>query len=80
MRLEAGRWYYTAPRVLNNDFEPGFYIKHFVKDMHIVQQEMKDKNELQMLNSVCSMYEELEKNGEGNKGTQALLHYYENVK
>ena len=48
--------------------------------MHIVQQEMKDKNELQMLNSVCSMYEELEKNGEGNKGTQALLHYYENVK
>ena len=78
----AGSWQmdHTAPRVLNNDFEPGFYIKHFVKDMHIVQQEMKDKNELQMLNSVCSMYEELEKNGEGNKGTQALLHYYENVK
>ena len=47
---------HTAPRVLNNDFEPGFYIKHFVKDMHIVQQEMKDKNELQMLNSVFLPY------------------------
>lgn len=75
----AGSWQidHNAPRVLNNDFEPGFYIKHFVKDMHIIQQEMKGKHELEMLHTVCSMYEKLEENGESDNGTQALLHYYE---
>ena len=66
----AGSWQIdnTAPRVLANDFAPGFYIKHFIKDMHIVQQEM--------LEAVCNMYEALAGMGEENNGTQALVHYY----
>ena len=41
----AGSWQIdnTAPRVLADDFAPGFYIKHFIKDMHIVQQEMEQQ-------------------------------------
>lgn len=58
----AGSWQInnTAPRVLKNDFAPGFYIKHFIKDMHIVQEEM-GKQHLDMLDTVCHMYEELAK-------------------
>lgn len=76
----AGSWQLknTAPRVLNKDFAPGFYIKHFIKDMRIVQDEMQQQGmQLEMLDTVCKMYEDLVKQGEENNGTQALLHYYE---
>lgn len=77
----AGSWQInnTAPRVLKKDFNPGFYIKHFVKDMHIVQEEAKNHHAtLPMLNTVCTEYEELMEQGLENLGTQALIHYYEN--
>ena len=35
------------------------------------------KQHLDMLDTVCHMYEELAKKGEENAGTQALIHYYE---
>lgn len=76
----AGSWQLSnmAPRVLQNDFDPGFYIKHFIKDMHIIQDEMLQKNmQLPMLNRVCQLYEELAETGEENKGTQALVHIYQ---
>lgn len=79
----AGSWQInnTAPRVLKEDFAPGFYIKHFIKDMHIVQDAMKEQGvPLDMLDQVCRMYEKLADEGEENNGTQALLHYYTNRK
>lgn len=74
----AGSWQIknTAPRVLKNDFAPGFYIKHFIKDMHIVQDVMKDDH-LIMLDSVCNTYEELANTGHANEGSQAFIKYYE---
>ena len=74
----AGSWQInnTAPRVLKEDFAPGFYIKHFIKDMHIVQEEMGEQH-LDMLDTICHMYEALAQQGEENNGTQALIHYYE---
>ena len=77
----AGSWQleHTAPRVLANDFQPGFYIKHFIKDMNIIKAEMNAKDmELMMLNTVLEMYRTLAENGEENLGTQALIHYYDN--
>lgn len=76
----AGSWQMdnNAPKIITKDYEPGFYIKHFVKDMHIVQEVMENNDEtLNMLNSVCSMFENLEKSGYENEGTQALIEYYE---
>ena len=37
----AGSWSLSnlAPRMLNGNFEPGFYIKHFIKDMKIALDE-----------------------------------------
>ena len=76
----AGSWQLnnTAPRVLKGDFQPGFFIKHFIKDMHIIQDVMAEKGEhLKMLDTVCSLYEELAANGHENEGTQALIKVYE---
>ena len=37
----AGSWSLSnlAPRMLKGDFEPGFYVKHFMKDMKIALEE-----------------------------------------
>src|SRR5690606_39070705 len=37
----AGSWSLSnlAPRMLNGNFEPGFYVKHFLKDMNIALEE-----------------------------------------
>lgn len=75
----AGSWQINnmAPRVLDNDLDPGFFIKHFTKDMRITKEVMEEHNvTLQMLESVYRMYETLENNGLGEYGTQALIKYY----
>lgn len=76
----AGSWQMTnmAPRILNGDFDPGFFIKHYVKDMNIAASEASDVNlELGVLNNVLEMYKKLEEEGMGDLGTQALIKYYE---
>lgn len=75
----AGSWQLTnmAPRVLKGDLKPGFFIKHFIKDMKIVQDEAaKCGVNLEMLNTVLGIYETMSKNGLSDEGTQALIEYY----
>ncbi|MCR5300162.1 MAG: NAD(P)-dependent oxidoreductase [Erysipelotrichaceae bacterium] len=68
----------TVPRVLNGDYEPGFYIKHFIKDMRIALEESKKNDYIPVvLSAVCGMYEELAAKGFENLGTQAIIKYYE---
>lgn len=68
----------TVPRVLNGDLEPGFYIKHFIKDMRIAIDE-SEKNDYYpvVLTTVCKMYEELASKGLEDLGTQAIIKYYD---
>lgn len=76
----AGSWQmdYNAPKMLKGDVTPGFYIKHYIKDMRIAQTEGKDVDlVMPVLDTVLKMYEELDKDGMGDLGTQALLKYYE---
>jgi 3-hydroxyisobutyrate dehydrogenase-like beta-hydroxyacid dehydrogenase len=75
----AGSWQLQnmAPRVLKEDFGPGFFIKHFIKDMRIVNQEMNERDTyLKMLNTVLALYEEMANQGHENDGTQALIKLY----
>lgn len=75
----AGSWQISnmAPRVLAGDHDPGFFIKHFVKDMRIVEEEMTERNvRLPMLDTVLQLYERMEEEGEGDLGTQALIRLY----
>ena len=57
--------------------QPGFYIKHFIKDMRIADEEGSIRGlHLNVLNDVLDMYLKLMADGEGNLGTQALVKYY----
>lgn len=76
----AGSWQLSnmAPRALAGDFAPGFFIKHFIKDMKIVRDESRKAGvELEMLNTVLSLYEKMAEMGLENDGTQALIKYYQ---
>lgn len=66
-----------APRILDNDFAPGFYVKHFVKDMRIAM-ESADRMGLELpgLATAKRLYTHLERNGGANLGTQALWLLY----
>lgn len=75
----AGSWSLTnlAPRMLNGDFAPGFYMKHFIKDMGIALDEAKRMNlQLPGLELAYSMYQDLAEKGLENEGTQALHKAY----
>jgi 3-hydroxyisobutyrate dehydrogenase len=68
-----------GPRILKNDFEPGFRIIHFVKDMGLVLSECeKMKIKLPGLELVHQLYSKLLTQDYGQKGTQALIHALEN--
>ncbi|KAB7707888.1 NAD-binding protein [Bacillus aerolatus] len=75
----AGSWSLSnlAPRMIQGDFAPGFYVKHFIKDMRIAMEE-SEKMELDLpgLALAKRMYEELASKGEAESGTQALLKYW----
>ena len=67
-----------APRIIKDDFNPGFFIKHFIKDMRIACSESKAMNvDLPGLELVLSLYEECQKRELENCGTQALYKLYE---
>ena len=75
----AGSWQITnmAPRALAGDFAPGFFVKHFIKDMKIIREEAAQRGvELEMLDSVLHLYEEFAAAGGENEGTQALIDFY----
>ena len=66
-----------APRMLDGDFEPGFFVEHFVKDLGIALAEAADLGlDLPGLTGAARLYRLLESRGLGRKGTQALLLLY----
>lgn len=76
----AGSWQMSnmAPRMLKGDFAPGFFVKHYIKDMNIACEEADDRKvELPILEEVRRMYKAIEEDGMGDLGTQALIKYYE---
>ncbi|NGZ78238.1 NAD(P)-dependent oxidoreductase [Saccharibacillus sp. VR-M41] len=67
-----------VPRMLDGDFEPGFYIKHFIKDMGIALESAADMGlELPGLKLAESLYRKLADAGYADKGTQALYKLWE---
>lgn len=69
-----------APRIIKGDFDPGFYIKHFIKDMRIALEEAELMGmETPGLQLAESLYERLAALGEEESGTQALYKYWKKV-
>ena len=70
----------VARKGLDGDFNPGFMLKHFGKDLAIGNETATAYGaSLPILAMVLHEVRKLEQAGEGNLGTQALLKYY-NVK
>jgi len=77
----AGSWSLSnlAPRMIKGDFAPGFYIKHFVKDMGIALSEGESMGfHAPGLELAKSLYDQLIELGEGDSGTQALYKLLKN--
>ena len=63
-----------APRILRRDFEPGFFVSHFIKDMAIALSEARRMSlALPGLALVEQLYLAVQANGGGRRGTQALV-------
>lgn len=72
----AGSWSLSnyGPRMMANDFDPGFFVEHFVKDMGIALDEAKRmKLSLPGLALAHQLYVALQAQGGSRNGTQALL-------
>ena len=72
----AGNWSLSnySPRILKKDFTPGFFVKHFIKDLKIALDEA-DKMGIDLPSTTLAkdLYEKLADKGFENDGTQALI-------
>jgi 3-hydroxyisobutyrate dehydrogenase len=69
-----------GPRILARNFEPGFYVEHFIKDMGIALAEAENMNLcLPGLALAKQLYEAVRAQGYGRKGTQALMLALEHI-
>lgn len=78
----AGCWSINnlGPRIVNGNFDPGFFIKHFVKDMGIALQESKQMNlSLPGLALAYQFYISAMAVGLENLGTQGLYKVFANM-
>src|SRR5207249_2539253 len=63
-----------APRMLKGDFEPGFFVEHFIKDMGIALDEAQRMGlALPGLALAHQLYLAVQAQGWGRKGTHALM-------
>lgn len=75
----AGSWSLSnlGPRMIAGNFEPGFYVKHFIKDMGIALESAREMGlDTPGLALAESLYKQLASEGYENKGTQVLFKYY----
>ena len=75
----AGSWSLSnlVPRIIAGDYAPGFYVKHFIKDMAIAIEAADSMGvEVPGLKLAKSLYAKLAEAGGENYGTQALYKLY----
>lgn len=66
-----------APRILREDYAPGFFVKHFVKDLRLALEESgRTDTSLPGLTLAKRLYELLQDEGGAELGTQALWLLY----
>ena len=75
----AGSWSLNnmGPRMIARNFEPGFYIKHFIKDMTIAAISSSRMGlETPGLDLALSLYKKMAEKGFENDGTQGLFRLF----
>ena len=67
-------------KILKEDYAPGFFMKHFIKDMKLALTEAnRSEVNLDVLSQTLANYEMLEAEGYGDLGTLALMKYYQEL-
>ncbi len=66
---------YNGMKMIKGDHQPGFYVKHFLKDLKLVLEEKKDLK-LEVVETVAKAYQMLSDQGYQDKGTQSIIDYY----
>lgn len=65
-------------KIVAGDYRPGFFVRHFIKDMKIAQGEAQQSGlELNVLAQALAEYESLNDAGLGEAGIQSLIRYYQ---
>jgi 3-hydroxyisobutyrate dehydrogenase len=63
-----------APRILQRNFDPGFFVEHFIKDMGLALEESKRMGlTLPGLTLAHQLYQTVHTLGHGRSGTHALM-------
>lgn len=66
-----------GPRILKGDYAPGFYVKHFIKDLRIALEQADEMGiDLPGTRLAKELYDKLAAAGDENLGTQALMKLY----
>ncbi len=73
----AGSWQalINGKKMVDKDYKPGFYVKHFLKDLKLVLAEKEDLS-LPVLEQVTKAHDVLSENGFSDLGTQSFIEYY----
>ena len=66
---------HNGRKMIDKDYEPGFFIKHYLKDLKLAMSE-KDNLDLKVLETVTKAYQVLSDKGFSEKGTQSIIEYY----
>ncbi len=75
----AGSWSLSnlAPRALDDNYDPGFFVKHFIKDMGIALDSAKEMGlKLPGLALAKDLYDRVAADGGADDGTHALFRFY----
>lgn len=65
---------HNGPKMINKDYQPGFYLKHFLKDLKLVIEE-KGHLKLEVLEQATKAYETLSNLAYQDTGTQSIIEY-----
>lgn len=66
-----------GPKILAGNYQPGFFIKHIIKDLKLASQEAANLDlDLDVVPVVLKNFEELQEKGLGDEGSQALVKHY----
>jgi 3-hydroxyisobutyrate dehydrogenase len=72
----AGSWSLSnlGPRIIDNNFDPGFFVEHFIKDMGIALEESRRMGlSMPGLALGNQLYQAVKAQGFGRNGTHALM-------
>ncbi|MCF7930179.1 MAG: NAD(P)-dependent oxidoreductase [Acholeplasmataceae bacterium] len=65
----------NGPKMINQDYRPGFFVKHYLKDLKLVLEE-KGELKLEVVEKVAKAYQLLSDQGFADLGTQSIIEYY----